>query len=437
MGLFNRKQKQTTDEQKDGTRPPTDDAYWTLRSVLNPQLSYSQLLTNPTVSTCVGIISDAIAQLPCIVYRKTADGGRERAVDHPLYKLLKSSPNPEQTTFSFIQQLVSHLLLDGNAYLFIVRAAGMNPQVLALYALDPKCMEIKRDYTTMNIYYRYTVQGATYTYTRDHILHIPAFVVSGLYGLGPLEYTSHVAKTGTDLDEYVANYFNREIQSRLLIDVPPGKKWTKENTREWVDYIMSVYTGKENINKPLFMYDGLVAKPLDLKSNIDSQLNDTLARQEREVAKIFRVPLFMLGKDDAKFANSEQANSYFLRMTLQPWITRIEKHLALLVPSYERDTVYPEFDTNVMLRGDQTARVANYVKEITNGMATLNDINRRENRPILPEAIGDVRFMPVNLMPITAENIEAYMAAQKTKMAEAGAGKVTIIPDPKSSEETK
>lgn len=37
------------------------------------------------VYSCVRILSEAVAGLPLQFYRYTADGGKENAVDHPLY----------------------------------------------------------------------------------------------------------------------------------------------------------------------------------------------------------------------------------------------------------------------------------------------------------------------------------------------------------------
>ena len=40
------------------------------------------------VYACVRILSEAIAGLPIHVYRYKEDGGKEKAIDHPLYLLL-------------------------------------------------------------------------------------------------------------------------------------------------------------------------------------------------------------------------------------------------------------------------------------------------------------------------------------------------------------
>ena len=53
------------------------------------------------VYCCVRILSEAVASLPLQFYRYTDDGGKEKAVDHPLYFLLHDEPNPEMTSFVF------------------------------------------------------------------------------------------------------------------------------------------------------------------------------------------------------------------------------------------------------------------------------------------------------------------------------------------------
>ena len=68
------------------------------------------------VYSCVRILSEAIAGLPLHLYRYTDTGGKIKAADHTLYKLLHDEPNPEMTSFVFWETLMTHLLLWGNAY---------------------------------------------------------------------------------------------------------------------------------------------------------------------------------------------------------------------------------------------------------------------------------------------------------------------------------
>lgn len=58
-----------------------------------------------TVYTCVTVLSEAVASLPCKLMR-SLDKGREEATDHYLYDLLAFNPNPEMTGFVFWQTMV-------------------------------------------------------------------------------------------------------------------------------------------------------------------------------------------------------------------------------------------------------------------------------------------------------------------------------------------
>lgn len=68
------------------------------------------------VYSCVRILAEAVAGLPLNLYKYLPDGGKEKSIDHPLYRLLHDEPNPEMISFVFRETLMTHLLLWGNAY---------------------------------------------------------------------------------------------------------------------------------------------------------------------------------------------------------------------------------------------------------------------------------------------------------------------------------
>ena len=59
-----------------------------------------------SVFTCVRIISESIAMLPINIY-KIVDGEKELAVKHPLYKIFRHKPNPNDTPVEFMEKLIS------------------------------------------------------------------------------------------------------------------------------------------------------------------------------------------------------------------------------------------------------------------------------------------------------------------------------------------
>ena len=143
------------------------------------------------VYSCVRILAEAIAGLPLHLYTYKEDGGKEKAIDHPLYLLLHDEPNPEMSSFVFRETLMTHLLLWGNAYAQIIRNG--KGQVVALYPLMPNKMTVNRD-VNGQLYYQYqrssdeahTMKGDSVILQSSDVLHIPGLGFDGLVGYSPI-----------------------------------------------------------------------------------------------------------------------------------------------------------------------------------------------------------------------------------------------------------
>ncbi|MBQ2727578.1 MAG: phage portal protein, partial [Clostridia bacterium] len=143
------------------------------------------------VYSCVRILAEAVAGLPLHLYRYTDEGGKRKAIDHPLYRLLHDEPNPEMSSFVFRETLMTHLLLWGNAYAQIIRN-GTN-EIVALYPLMPNKMSVERD-SAGQLYYSY-YRGSDEAYRErentvilrpSDVLHIPGLGFDGLVGYSPI-----------------------------------------------------------------------------------------------------------------------------------------------------------------------------------------------------------------------------------------------------------
>lgn len=371
-----------------------------------PNMSRGELMTNTTVSACVMLIADSIAQMTVNVYKRT-DKGRIRDDRPTLSYLLRKRPNFYDAPFTFKQTLSTDLLLDGNAFIFIARNPDGSPK--SLTPLPPERVRIRFD-DNGDVYYEYNYQGTIYKYSPDYVLHIPAYRYGTIRGVSPLAYAFHAARLGLTLDEYTNDSFDGGIHSKLLIEVPQTeRKFEEIDAKKLKERILSAYGGKEHANDPFIVANGMKASALDLSSNSDAQLAENRTYSEREVAKIFRVPLYMLGKDDSKFTNQEQANTFFLQHTLSPWVVRLQQYFDRLLTYPFQNDHYVEFDTDTMLRADYKSRMEMYTKGLTNGVYTPNQIFERENLPKTTDAWGDQHFMPVNLSTvdkIAAQNID-------------------------------
>ena len=88
------------------------------------------------VYSSVRVIAETIGSLPLNMHRRRADGGRERAAEHPLQILLHDRPNGWQTAQEFREMLTEHALLRGAGYAFInwrSRASNIVDELIPLH----------------------------------------------------------------------------------------------------------------------------------------------------------------------------------------------------------------------------------------------------------------------------------------------------------------
>lgn len=142
----------------------------------------------PAVMNAVTVISEAIASMPCFLYRVHNDKGRESREwlsDHPVDYLLNENPNDCQTAFQFKRTLMRHCLLNGNAYAVI--AWGKDGQPKSIHPYPPSAVVINRlgDHR-----YSYTVtepySGKVKTYLQEEILHLRYATDDGFLGRSPV-----------------------------------------------------------------------------------------------------------------------------------------------------------------------------------------------------------------------------------------------------------
>ena len=89
-------------------------------------------LSVPTVFACVNAVSRSMSSIPLKLYRRTANGGKEVAVDHPLYALIHDAPNPEMTSADFRRAVQANAPgMSLNAEVFSQDLQALAPQLAA------------------------------------------------------------------------------------------------------------------------------------------------------------------------------------------------------------------------------------------------------------------------------------------------------------------
>lgn len=368
------------------------------------------------VYCCVRILSEAVASLPLQFYRYTDDGGKEKAVGHPLYFLLHDEPNPEMTSFIFRETLMTHLLLWGNAYSQIIRNG--KGEVVALYPLMPDRMKVDRD-EHGRLYYEYTVYdsddaegrkgtnkvGRTVRLQPHDVLHIPGLGFDGLVGYSPIAMAKNAIGLAIATEEYGSKFFANGAAPSGVLEHPGTIKDPSKVRESW----QATFGGSGNANKIAVLEEGMKYTPISISPE-QAQFLETRKFQIDEIARIFRVPPHMIGDlEKSSFNNIEQQSLEFVKYTLDPWVSRWEQAMvrALLTPD-EKKKYFFKFNVDGLLRGDYQSRMNGYATARQNGWMSANDIRELENLDRIPaEQGGDLYLINGNMTKLEDAGIFA------------------------------
>lgn len=355
------------------------------------------------VYACVRILSEAVASLPVHIYKYNENGGKEKAIDHPIYFLLHDEPNPEMSSFLFRETLMTHLLLWGNAYAQIIRNG--KGEIVALYPLMPNKMTVDRD-SNGQLYYQYyrgtdeAIKGpATVRLSPSDVLHIPGLGFDGLVGYSPIAMAKNAIGMALACEEYGAKFFANGAAPGGVLEHPGTIKDPQRVRDSW----NSTFGGSGNSNKIAVLEEGMKYTPISISPN-EAQFLETRKFQINEIARIFRVPPHMVGDlEKSSFSNIEQQSLEFVKYTLDPWVIRWEQSIArtLFTPE-EKKKYFVKFNVEGLLRGDYQSRMNGYATARQNGWMSANDIRELENLDRIPEEEGgDLYLVNGSLCPLS------------------------------------
>jgi HK97 family phage portal protein len=191
-------------------------------------------------------------------------------------------------------------------------------------------------------------------------------------------------------DTYAAAYFGNAANPGGVIEVPGEltQEQASDIGRDW----NITHTGPYRAGKIGILSGGASFKPLQINAQ-DAQLLDTRRFSVEEIARIFRVPLSLLGHPVAgamSFASVEAQNLSFVQHSLRPILERIEQSLSTLLPEADG---FIRFNLDALLRGTTIERYDAYTKGLREGFLSLNDVHAYED--MSPIEDGDQYRVPL------------------------------------------
>jgi len=347
-----------------GGRPTVSGQHVTADSALRVSAVYA----------CVTILAQTVAMLPKHVKALREDGGKDLLPAHSRYKLIHNRPNRWQSSFEFFEMMEGHRLLRGNAYAKIVFNPGrqqnelvpihpdhvhpfvVTPEGVAYYMSDDSPCPTAGS----TLWYQYFPQnGGTEILSAEDVLHIRGYSVNGIVGLGVIKRAAREAiGLAMAAEEHGAAMLNNSANVPAAIKHP--KKLNDDAFKRLKSDLRAggEYAGSSNAGKTILLEDGMDIVKLGMTAD-EMQYLETRKFQVEDIARIFNVPLILIGHGDKAptYASAEQFFMSFKVHTVQPIVVRWEEAMmrSLLYPS-EVGRVIIDFDLDSMMRGDAAAR---------------------------------------------------------------------------------
>lgn len=348
-----------------------------------------------TVWACVRLIAETISTLPLQLYERLPNGERQLANKHPLYSILHGQPNIDSTSAVFWEAMIVAMLMGGNG---LAEMKFVGPRLVALNFLNPKKLTIDKYQGKRR--YRYTGDdGVQREIAPSKIFRVPGFTIDGDWGVSAIAYGAQVFGSALAAGNAANSTFEKGLMPTIAFSVQG--KMAPQQRDDFRDMIRRI-TGALNAGESPVLEQGMTAGPLGINP-VDAQLLETRQFSVEEICRWFRVPPYMVGHTAGSTnwgTGIEQQMIGFLTFVIAPWLKRIEGYISLtLLSPGDREKYYAEFNVEGLLRADSKTRSEINASEVNNGLATRDEVRRRENKPPMGGNAG-ILTVQVALTPL-------------------------------------
>ena len=378
-------------------------------AIVNP----STALECTTALACTQAIACGIAMLPLDIYRPREGGGRDVAVDEPLWEFLADQPNEWQTWPEWIETTLMHAVLCGDGISYINRPNPRGP-IRELIPLVPGTVTIEQRQGYELVYHLDLGDKRSLTVGRDQVFHLRAPSWNAYSGLNATKLAREAIGLALATEEAHARLHANGARPGGVLTT--DKHLTKEQIQEIRASWQSTQGGLANAMRSAILHSGLKWQPMAM-TGVDAQHLETRRFQIEEICRAFGVYPAMVGHSDkaSTYASAEQFFIANVIYSLGRWTRRFEERIRvdLMTREERRRRLYAKFSLQALMRGDARTRAEFYRALITLGVLTRNEARALEDLNPLPGL--DEPLRPLNLASET--EALAWIAAKRGAQA--------------------
>lgn len=360
--------------QNSGTQITGPDGYGYSASV---EVTDQTALQVSAVWACVRLISQTVASLPLVVYRKT-DKGRERDDSHWFAKLMQGKPNQYQTRYEFWEHQVANLALHGNLYAKKGERAG---RIISLLPLNP--LQVETRLIGGKVTHLFTQDNDVTALAAESVWHAR---MNGdlIVGRSPLEFGRNLIAVAQAAEQVVSNIYSNGGKKSGVLSF--DRLLTTEQRNQIRENFSSLTTGTDD--RLLVLEMGAKFDPISM-SPVDIELLASRKYQVDEIARWFGVPSILINQNEGSTtlgSSTAEIILSFYKLNLRPYLEAIENSITThLFTDADRAQYDVEFDLEGLLRASMKERFESYQIGINCGVVKPNEARAWE---YLPEAEG-------------------------------------------------
>lgn len=356
-------------------------------------VSVEVAMRNSAVFRSVSLLSSSIAMLPLHLYR--AGSERQKASDHPLFKVLYRRANTWQTAYEFRSLMQSWALLHGDAVAFKIMRGR---DVIGLAPIDPSRLTISQnDDWTMRYEYQ-PPKGARRVFGAPEVFHLRGFSLDGIRGRSLVRQAAEAIGLALQTEQAAARLFSKGMLVGGALKMPEHRKLSPEAYDRLIAS-MAEREGAENAHRWILLEEGLDAEQFQATAE-NAQHIEQRKFQIEEIARVFGVPRPLLMVDDTSWGSGiDVLGQLFVRYGLNPWFTAWEESIQRdLLRDDEQDKFYAKFNAGALLRGSMKDQADFFAKALGSGghypwmhPEEVRDLSELCARDDLPAPIGGAR----------------------------------------------
>ncbi|WP_255356481.1 phage portal protein [Dyadobacter sp. Leaf189] len=351
---------------------------------------------------CVRLISNLTASTPYAVYKELEGGGSKRAKTHPLDYLLTVRSNDQMAPIIAMRTMVLNCIVHGFSIARIDKNGRNQP--VSYFPYPSQNVGILEDPKSGRVFFQVVDNGDLKYFAEDEVIYLKDLSFNGIKGGSVIKWQDATVKLDLLTGSFVQRYYEKGtfIGGFLETPIPANDAESAKITKERV--VESLEGSKNGGFGFAVLGPGIKWHPVS-RTPVESELIKIFDKSDRDIAKVFGVPLSLIGDTEKTTSWGTGVEQMFIGLTrsvIIPIATQIEQEINY--KCFRRDELqagfYTKFNFRALLRGDSKAYGEFVARMIQIGVYSPDEVRALDEMSPIPGGWGAKHYMQGAMVPM-------------------------------------